>query len=387
MLIASALTCLTTLIIVSQRSPSGDAIETAASEYEALLRKIDEKFIGELDVDDVSAAAMHAAVGALDDRWSYYMTPQEYEVFLERSNNRYAGIGVGVTADDKTAGMKVMYVYKGSPAETAGIIAGDIIMAVDGRDIGGIGVDEMRGLLARPIDDTVELTVVRSDGTAENLTVVYRYVFIDPVSFELIDDDIGYITLANFDAGAGESFITAVDTLLVLGARGFIFDMRSNNGGRVTEMVKILNYLLPEGEVFITVDKSGQEEIMMSDSEMIDRPAVVLVNAYSFSAAEYFAATLHEYGYAEVVGEQTTGKNRMQVTYELPGGGALHISTSQYLTKNRVSLYDAGGFTPDFQVYLTDEEYAGILIGTLGRDDDPQLQKAVERLRLAIAES
>jgi len=381
MLAASALTCIVTVLVVGILYNANAANTDAVRQYGALLDKIGEVYIGDYSVEDVSAAAMRAAVEELGDRWSYYMTPQEYAVYLDSTNNRFAGIGVGVATDDTSAGVKVLYVYKDSPAQAAGIVAGDTITAVDDKSTVGIGIDDMRALLSRHIDETAELTVLRADGMSQKLTVVYSYVFIDPVSSEMIDGDIGYIALSNFDSGAADSFISAADSLIGQGAKSFIFDVRSNGGGRVDELTKILDYLLPEGEIFVTVDKSGKEEVTMSGPDMIDLPAVVMVDANSYSAAEYFAATLREYGYAQVVGVQTTGKNRMQRTYEMPGGGALHISSSEYLTKNRVSLYDTGGLTPDYPVSLTDDQYASLMAGTLSFDDDPQLQKAIGILR------
>ena len=380
MLFASALTCLViTLIIVCfydiKKAPSN-----SVSEYATLLDMIGELYIGEYDEYTVNSTAMKAAVESLGDNWSYYMTPDEYANFLDVSNNRYAGIGVGIVSDEQTGGMIVHYIYRGSPAETAGIAVGDVILAIDGEDIKGYTIDDIRVRLSRPIGETADIMIMHPDGSIAVIVVAYDYVFIDPVSFEMLDDRIGYIAVMNFDHGAAESFISAIDELIGQGARAFVFDVRNNGGGRVVEMTGMLDYLLPEGEIFITVDRSGEESITRSDADSIDMPCVVLVDCYSFSAAEYFAATLREYEYALVVGEQTTGKSRMQTTYNMPGGGALHISTSQYLTKNRVKLHDIGGLTPDYQIILTDEEFSLFLSGALEMDDDPQLQQALSLL-------
>jgi len=379
-LLASAVSCFVTGVLAVKLYKPNEDVSEAAAKFDELLMKIGEVYIGEFNIDEVSAAAMHSAVDALGDRWSFYMTAEEYESYLDSANNRFAGIGVGIATDDTSEGVTVLYVYKDSSAEDAGIVPGDVITGIDGMSVKGISLDDMRGLLSRPIGDTAELIILRADGTTETLTVIYRYVFVDPVYFEMIDEKIGYIALANFDYGAAERFISALDSLIEDGAEAFIFDVRSNNGGRVDQLTAILDYLLPEGEIFITVDRDGREEVTFSGPEMIDFPAVVLINEYSFSAAEYFAATLGEYGYAQSVGEQTTGKNRMQITVRLRSGGALHISSSQYLTKNRVSLFDVGGLTPDHHVPLTDEEFEMMVMGALEMDDDPQLQKALSLL-------
>ena len=383
MLAASALVCMATALIFIRLSRPDDEISVAARNYRMLLELIDDVYIGRLDVGEVSDAAMRETVEALGDRWSYYLTSEEYAVYLDRANNRYAGIGIGVVIDDATGGMKVQYTYKGSAAESAGLAAGDIITEIDGESICGMDLDEMRSLIARPLGESVILTVLSPDDTTKALTVLYDYIFIDPVSYEMLDGDIGYIILSNFDTGSSDSFISAANELIGQGARAFVFDVRANNGGRVDEMTGILDYLLPEGEIFVDVDRNGVEDITLSGPAFVDMPAIVIVDANSYSAAEYFAATLREYGYAEVVGVQTTGKNRVQKTWEMPWGGALHISSSQYLTKNRVSLYDAGGLTPDHQVGLTEEEYAMFMSGILRQDTDPQLQKALSLLGAA----
>ena len=384
MFITSALSCLVLLAVLYLTSADDDPRNTnrgALAEYSALLDLFDERYIGEFDISDVTDAAMRAAVASLGDRWSYYMNPLEYAAYQASSDNRYTGIGVGVVIDEETKGMLVSYVYKNSGADTAGILTGDIITAVDGESILGFTFDEMRDQLRRPIGDTVELTVIRKYEGTIYITVVYAVVFIDPVSYEILDDDIGYLELANFDTDAAKMFRSAVEDMVLQGARAIIYDVRGNNGGRVNEVTGILDFLLPEGEIFISVDKSGVEKITMSDEAWIDLPAVVLVDSYSYSGAEYFAAMLGEYGYAEVVGEQTTGKSRMQVTIELSGGGALHISSSQYLTKERVSLHDTGGLAPDYVVSLSESDYALLLSGELEPEADLQLLAALSLLR------
>jgi len=346
---------------------------------EDLIDVIEDRFIGTFDLDAFIAYAMRGGVASLDDHWSHYMTPEEYAHHLESINNQFVGIGVEVLIDDDTDGVRVMNVHRGSGAYDAGILAGDIIVEVDGECVIGYTLDELRALLRRPIDDTALIGVLR-DGELLHLTVVYRVVFVDPVSYKMLDGNIGYVSVRNFDVGAANGFISAVEYLMSQGAVGFIYDVRSNPGGRLDEMSAILDFLLPEGIIFISVSTSGDEQTIMSDGNYIDMPAVVLVNSHSFSAAEYFAALLTEYYYAYTVGEQTTGKNRLQNTIPLPCGGAVVLSTGEYLTKNRVSLYDEGGYTPLHIIELTDEEYLLFRRGELEFEDDPQLQLALSLL-------
>jgi len=379
-LMTSALSCLILSLLFLWRINTTAGRSDETNDFSELLNIIATRYIGAHDIEEVSNTAMRAAVDSLDDQWSFFMTPEEYTNYLASSDNRYTGIGVEVVIDEEIGGIKVMWVYPDSGAEAAGIFIGDIITAVDGESIRGLSLVDVRALLRRPVDDTVLLTVLRANGAYENLTVVYSVIFTDPVSYEMISDTIGYVSVKNFESGAADGFINAVNTLIEQGAESFIYDVRSNNGGKVTEMTQILDFLLPEGEIFISVDRSGDEQITKSDADFLDLPAVVLVNKHSYSAAEYFTAILSEYDYALTVGEQTTGKNRMQNTIPLPGGGAVHISTGQYLTKNRVSLYDNGGFTPDFLIQLSEEDLALYRSGELDLLSDPQIKKALSLL-------
>jgi len=345
--------------------------------FSELLHVIDERFIGAFDLTDITEAALRSAVDSLDDDWSYYMNPEEYASFLATSNNRYHGIGVEVQMDDETGGMLILGVYSDSGADLAGIVVGDIVTAVDGESILGLTLPDIRLMLRRPLGDTAVLTVLRADGDYHEITVLYSIVFTNPVTFEMLEGNIGYVILRNFEEDAGNRFIGAVNELIEMGAVAFIYDVRNNNGGRVTEVTQILDFLLPEGEIFISVDRSGIERITRSDEDFINLPAAVLVNERSYSGAEFFAAMLYEYNYAVTIGEQTTGKNRMQTTIPLDNGGAIHLSTGHYLTKNRISLYDVGGFTPEIVIVMTDEESELFNRGELERTSDPQFTRAL----------
>ena len=361
-------------------SESNDEFSELVREYENLLRMIDQLYIGEFDALELHAEAMRALVMALDDDWSFYMTRDEFNDFVQRATNTYAGIGVEIFYNQDIGGMEIVRVHRGSPAELGGILPGDVIVYIDGIALRSLTILDVRSLLARPLGDYAEVVVFRDDSNVA-LTIMYAEIFIDPISYEIIQGDIGYVAISNFDASSGERFIEVVEELIDKGVEGFIFDVRLNSGGSVRELTTALDFLLPEGEIFIHVNRQGEERITFSDEYWLDMPAVVLVNRYSYSAAEYFAAMLSEYEYAITVGEQTTGKNRSQTTHLIPYGGALHISTGEYLTRNRVSLGAIGGFTPDYIIEHTDEELVLLIIGEMDKNDDPQMQKAIAVLR------
>jgi len=383
MLLASAFTCLVLLLTIGRELGVFSGRYRYVREYAVLLSRIETLYIGEHDISETVTAANRAAVASIGDQWSFYLTREEYSSVMERMTNRLPGIGIRVAPDEETGGIDILYVYRGSAAEDAGLVFGDVIIAIDGEDITHLEFEEARSLFPRALGETIDLTVMRGDGSVETLTAVFSIIIVDPVtSYEMLAGNIGYIALSNFDAGSADSFISAVDRLIEQGARAFIFDVRNNNGGRVTELTRILDHLLPEGEIFISVDRRGVEEITRSGPETIDLPAVVLVNRYSFSAAEYFAAMLQEYDYADVVGERTPGKGRSQLLLRLPGGSGLNISTAEYLTKNRVSLYDTDGVTPDYEIDLTEEQFARLRGRTLPQDEDPQLIGALRLLQV-----
>ena len=379
MLLASALTWAGMVLVIGFPFGANSNRSDYVRDFSALLMRIEEFFIGDYDEGEVAAAAMRAAVAALQDNWSFYMTAEEFARNLDNTYNRFEGIGVNVESDD-SGYIRVASVFSGSAADTAGILPGDLFMEVDGESVNGITSSQLREMLRRPIGETAVITVERADGSVEDIPVVFGFVFIDPISFELLGERKGFVRINNFNNGSAQSFINAVNELIELGAEGLVFDVRRNSGGWVTEMTEMLDFLLPEGEIFVMVDRQGNEAITLSGPEFIDLPMVVLVDRNSFSGAEYFAAMLSEYDFASVVGEQTTGKSRVQRSVRLPGGGAVNISFAEYLTKNRVSLHDQGGFTPDYIVILSDDERALFFLGELEFDYDPQLQKALQLL-------
>lgn len=378
MLLASALTCV--LLVGGAWLYYGREILGEISAYAALRRDIDAYYIGEYQDEAVLEAALDAAVAALDDKWSYYMTPEEYRRYLNSSNNQYSGVGISVRKDEATGGLLIAGVYAGSSAEKAGLKVGDVITAIDGRDVTVMPLNDATALVERQLGQTVRLTVLCADGETREFEVEYALVGATPVTSELLDGNVGYIAIKNFEANAGGDFIKAADDLMAQGAKSFIFDVRNNGGGKVRELNTILDYLLPECDIFVAVDKNGDEQVLRSGPENVRLPSVVLVNAYTFSAAEYFAAVLQEYGYASVVGEHTTGKSRSQITLKLPNGGALHISSGEYLTPRRVSLAEQGGLAPDREIVLPEDDNLLLYYGLLERERDSQLAEALKIL-------
>jgi len=337
-----------------------------ARRYVEIEKIIDDNYIGDADYNELYNAAAAAMVKSIGDKWSYFMSAEEYEAYKLSSSNEYSGIGVSVKVNS-SGEFEVFSVEESSPAANAGIAVGDIITAIDGEDVSDKTLEDVSLLIRSKVNKDFPMTL-ESSGDTKTVTVACEIIYKNPVSSRLLDGNIGYIKISNFEAGSSENTKKAIEQLLQTGATSFIFDVRNNPGGLLTELVDLLDYILPEGDLFISVDKSGKETVQTSDKVSLKNKMIVLVNGNSYSAAEFFAAALQEYNWATVVGEQTTGKARSQITLELSDGSAVHISTHKYLTPNRVDLAEAGGVTPDIAVAQDDEK------------TDKQLETAINAL-------
>lgn len=349
---------------------------TKLDQLEAL---IEEQFIGEADKTVLEDAAADAMVRATGDRWSYYMSAEEYASYQQRSENAYVGLGMTIQAAEDGSGFLVLEVAVGGPAEEAGIQVRDLLIGVEETDIREMDITEVGSLVKGEEKSYVRLTVQRG-GENISMSVQRRKVQTPVATYELLPDNIGLITIENFDDRCAEESVAAIEALLEAGAQKLIFDVRNNPGGYAHELVNLLDYLLPEGDLFRTVRYDGKEHVDTSDADCLEIPMAVLVNGSSYSAAEFFAAALQEYGAGIVVGEKTVGKGYFQVTHRLPDGSAVALSTGKYFTPNGVSLAETG-VTPDIVVSVDEETAAGIYYGMLERSEDPQLQAAVNHLQ------
>lgn len=349
------------------------------TKLEQLEALIEEKFIGEADAVMLEDAAADAMVKATGDRWSYYMSAEEYETYREQSENAYVGVGITIQAADDGSGFLIVEVAAGGPAEEAGIQVKDLLIGVNDVDIRGMDMAEVRSLVKGEENTDVTLKVLRGNKDTA-VSVLRRKVQTPVATYEMLEDGIGLITIENFDERCGEESIAAIEALLEAGAQKLIFDVRYNPGGYADELVDLLDYLLPEGELFRTVRYDGQEHVDTSDADCLEIPMAVLVNESSYSAAEFFAAALQEYGAAIVVGEKTVGKGYFQTTHRLSDGSAVSLSIGKYFTPKGVSLAETG-VTPDLVIPVEEETAAEIYYGTLAPEEDPQLQAAVNQLK------
>ncbi len=339
---------------------------------------LDTYFIGEVDEKQMQDSLAEGMINGLGDRWSYYIPAEQYSAYQESMNNAYVGIGVTITADSDE-GLLITDVTPDSPAYHAGIEIGDIIVLVDGESVLELGIEETKNRV-RGEEGTDAHITVRHDGVDRDLTITRERIHVVNVTWEMLEGDLAYIKIRNFDANASKDSIAAIEEAMGQGAKGLIFDVRFNPGGLKNELVKLLDYLLPEGPLFRSEDYTGRESVDYSDASHIDLPMVVLVNKDSYSAAEFFAAALQEYEAAKVVGTQTFGKGYFQTSFQLSDGSAINISIGKYTTPKGVSLVGTG-ITPDQVVEISDEEYQSIYYSQMTHEDDVQLQAAIALLQ------
>ena len=365
--LVAALATMITLTMVGMNPPS------KLDQLEAL---IGECFIGEADSQTMEDAAAAAMVKATGDRWSYYISAKDYDAHREQEENAYVGVGITIVQQEDDSGFLIATVIDGGPAKEAGIAVNDLLIGVEDQDVRGMTTDQVGQLVKGKEGTKVSLTVLRK---GENLTLsVERRRIEQPVAEgELLDEGVGLVRIYNFDARCAQESIASIEKLRSEGAKKLIFDVRDNPGGFASELV---DYLLPEGDLFRSVSFDGKEQVDTSDASFLDMPMAVLVNGNTYSAAEFFAAALMEYEAAVVVGEPTVGKGYYQQTIPLGDGSAVALSTGKYYTPKGNSLADKG-ITPSVRVDVDEETASAIYYGTIQPGDDPQIQAAIKALK------
>lgn len=368
--LVAALACGATLFFVSA--------STDYNKLEDLENLILTSFAGDADKTKIEDAAADAMVNAMGDRWSYYVPASELPSFLENSENAYVGIGVTVQATDDNSGLMVIAVQPGGPAEEAGVQVGDVIIQVDGESAQDRTVTEISAMIKGEEGTVVSITVLRS-GEGITMSITRKRMETTVASSKLLNEHVGLVTIQNFDERCADETIAAIKALLNQGADMLLFDVRNNPGGYVDELTKVLDYLLPEGNLIRTVGTDGSDETVTSDADCVKVPMAVLVNENTYSAAELFAVDLSEYGVARIFGQKTSGKGFFQQVFQFSDGSAAGISVGRYYTSQGNNL-EGIGLTPDEEIKLDDESEALLYNGMLEPENDAQLQAALSYL-------
>ena len=363
--------CAVTLLVTIGKTPGS----TKLDQVEYLIKN---RFIEEADMEKAEDAAATAMIDSLGDRWSYYLSAADYATHKEQVENAYVGIGITISPEENSQGFLILAVQKDSGAEAAGLLAGDIITSAESQDVRGMTTAQLRDIIRGKEGTSVSLEITR-DSEVLRVQVTRMQILTEVVRYEMLENSIGLIAISNFDARCADETIAAIEALREQGAQALIFDVRNNPGGYATELVKVLDYLLPEGDLFRTLDYAGRETVDKSDASFLDMPIAVVCNEDSYSAAEFFPAAIQEYGAGTIVGMPTCGKGYFQYTYELSDGSAVGLSAGKYFTPSGKNLIGTG-IQPDVVVEVDDETRAKIAYGTMDAKDDPQIQAAVDIL-------
>lgn len=352
--------------------------DSKLAEIEAI---VDHYFVGEADLEAARDAAANAYIAALGDRWSYYVPADEYAAYVENKENTYVGVGITIVEREEGDGFLIREVAPGGSAQKQGVAPGDILIAVDGQSVAGLTSTKVKQKIQGEKGTDVNISVLR-DGEQKNFTLRREVIQVEVATGQMLPDNIGLIRINNFNANCASETIAAIEQLQKDGAVALIFDVRNNPGGYVDEMVKVLDYLLPKDLVLFREENyRGQTDTRYSDAHCVELPIAVVVNARSYSAAEFFPAALAEHNWATIVGEKTTGKGYYQNSFPLSDGSALNLSTGKYFTPNGNNLSEIGGLAPHVPVAVTDEMMDALIYAQqLPVEEDIQIQAAITAL-------
>lgn len=358
--------------------PAVTSLDTKAisGKLTGLEKIVDKYYLNDIDYGTMTEDIYKGALASLGDPYSGYFTADEYKSLMESTTGNYCGIGVSVTKNVSTGAVTVVQVFENGPGAKAGLLPDDIIEKVEGEEVTGLDLNQVVSKIKGEEGTSVNLTVLR--GTNEiRMKLTRAQVSVDTVSHEMLDGDIGYIKVSEFEEVTAEQFEKAIDDLEKKGEKSLIIDLRDNPGGRYDTVCTMLDRIVKKGLLVYTEDKYGhKEEQNAVTNESFTKPLVVLVNGNSASASEIFSGCIQDYGIGTIVGTTTFGKGIVQQLIPLTDGSAVKLTVSKYYTPDGRNIHGTG-MEPDVTVELDKD---AIKDGKLVREKDNQLQKAVSLL-------
>ncbi len=362
------------LITIKADTGSLEGLEYTLANFRS---ELDKKYMGEINDEELIEGAIKGYVDALGDPYTTYYTKEEMKEIMEETNGNYVGIGIYMTMEPENDVILIIKPIENSPAEKAGLQAGDIITKINDVEYKGSQLEEASNKIKGEEGTEVKLEIYRN-GELKTFNVKRENVLISHITAKAITNDIGYIVISDFEGGCAEEFERKYKELENKGIKKLIIDIRNNGGGIVDESLEIADMIVEKGaNLLITKDKNGKEEITKAEKNpIINMPIVVLINEYSASASEILAAALSENGKATLVGTKTYGKGIIQELHQLSDGSGLKITTNEYFTPKYNAIHKIGIY-PDIELELSEEIKNQVV---LEEKDDNQLQKAIEVL-------
>ena len=342
---------------------------------ETLFQLVENYYYEDADEDAMLENAAVGLMAGIGDVYSVYYTKEEMAKFNEETEGKYAGIGCQLLADPESKLITVTRVFKGSPAETAGIRAGDKIVYVNDVYYTAYEMDEAVSVMRGTPGESVKVTVLRDLETID-FDVMREDININYVEYEILDGNIGYVMVFDFLGDAYEGFAEAINAFQEADVSGMIIDLRNNGGGLVDTCVKMADLILPEGVVVSMKDKNGNVTEEKIDGEYYDVPMAVLVNGYSASASEILAGAIRDNHAGTLVGTKTFGKGVVQSSLEFADGSGMKVTTARYYTPSGECIHEIG-IEPDIEVELDADAVTRYGINNLPHENDAQLQRAI----------
>ena len=336
-------------------------------------------FYQKVDVNKMLEGAIYGLAESLGDPYTVYFDKKQMEAFLEKSKGSYVGIGVTVNVDDDGL-LTVIEPAKGSPAMEAGILQGDKIVKVDGKDVTSVSDENMIISMIKGKENTrVNITVYRpSEDRYVQFNIKRKRIRASNIKSEILSGNIGYIKIAMFDSEIARYFRNDLSNMLKNGIEGLIIDLRDNPGGSFEQVVEIADSLLPAGTIVYTEDRDGRKEYRYSDKAYVDLPLAILINSNSASASEILAGSVRDHGRGILVGTRTFGKGLVQELKLLGDGSGLKVTISRYFTPSGTCIHGTG-IEPDIEVGVFDD-YRNHPVSHIPRSRDIQLRTAVKAL-------
>lgn len=340
----------------------------------SIKRLVEMYYLDEYEEEELENGILEGYVSGLEDPYSVYFDEEQTKALMESVQGEYSGIGAVMSQDLQTGVITLTRVYEDSPAMKAGLKDGDILYKVEDMEVTGKDLSEIVTHIKGEKGTEVKLTVYR-EGQEEEIvvTAIRDEIEIETVTYKMLDDNVGYISISEFEDKTVGQYKAAVDDLNSQGMEGLIVDLRNNPGGSLSAVCDISDYMLPEGLIVYTEDKTGEkQEYKSTGEESFDKPLAVLVNGNSASASEIFSGAIQDHEIGTIVGTQTYGKGVVQSIFDLKDGTCLKLTVSEYFTPNGRTIQDKG-VTPDVEVkYEYDEK---------NLEKDNQLEKAVEVIK------
>ncbi|MCI8884697.1 MAG: S41 family peptidase [Dorea sp.] len=356
---------------------SGNRSQDTDKKMSVLKGLIDENYLGEVDTEKLEEGIYKGFISGLSDPYSVYYDEEETRMLLETTEGEYDGIGAVLSQDIKTGIVTLVQIYDGSPAMEAGLKDNDILYKVEDLEVTGKDLTEVVSHIKGKKGTQVHLTVYRGDDREEiTVTAVRNTIEAQTIKYEMLEDQIGYVSVTEFDLVTYNQYEQALEDLKSKGMKGLVVDLRNNPGGNLSTVCEMLDLMLPEGLIVYTEDKNGNRQETKSDAErQFELPLTVLMNGNSASASEIYAGAIQDYGVGTIVGTQSYGKGVVQQIFDLKDGTCVKLTIAEYFTPEGRNI-NGKGITPDVEVEYEENEE--------DPEADNQLDRAVEVLKEKI---